>query len=66
MFALVCSLFGVILIARPASIFGPASLEELEYELDELPADVTIVTPAQRVTAVGYVVSIQMLERMRS
>ncbi|THH32744.1 hypothetical protein EUX98_g1424 [Antrodiella citrinella] len=50
-----CSLFGVVMIARPQFIFGPASLDEIEitYEGGELPIDVHIVTPTQRVTAVG-------------
>lgn len=49
----VCSLFGVILIARPQSLFGPGSIDEIEYELDEVPQGVVVVTPEQRLAAVG-------------
>ncbi|TCD70378.1 hypothetical protein EIP91_003730 [Steccherinum ochraceum] len=52
-----CSLFGVILIARPQSIFGNASLEDdIPYPLDENVGeiiDITTVTPEQRLVAVG-------------
>ncbi|KAH8105246.1 EamA-like transporter family-domain-containing protein [Cristinia sonorae] len=47
-----CSLFGVVLIARPQSIFGSASLEDV-IPLDESAGDMMAVTPAQRLTAVG-------------
>ena len=57
----VCALFGVVLIARPAFLFGHVS-EMADVPLsdgtgsaieDVLP--VRHVTPAQRLTAVGYV-----------
>ncbi len=57
----VCSLIGVVLIARPEFIFGAASHEVDIPIIDgtgHIAEDANIameVTPAQRVTAVGYV-----------
>ncbi|KAG2002526.1 integral to membrane protein [Coprinopsis cinerea AmutBmut pab1-1] len=56
----VVSLLGVVLIARPASLFGGSSNSALEVPGDDsagtpisLPADDDGVTPAQRLLAVG-------------
>ena len=58
-FAVVCSLFGVILIARPEFLFGRAS-HETDIPLTDGTGHVVegvdttvLVTPAQRLTAVG-------------
>lgn len=58
---LVCSLFGVILIARPASLFGRvAELPDVTLSdgTGNLVEDISLtphVTSAQRLGAVGYV-----------
>lgn len=58
MWQTVVSLIGVILIARPASLFGgltntplePLKLEEGEFSLTDGPK---VVTPSERMFAVG-------------
>ena len=61
----VCSLCGVILIARPEFLFGRAAHDSLVVDVaDDGVSAVAIVTPAQRLSAVGYVVTSQCCFRM--
>ena len=56
-FGLVCSLIGVILIARPTSLFGKASQESAmadgTFDVVEETGMAPVATPAQRLAAVG-------------
>ena len=55
----VVSLVGVVLIARPTAIFGSAShsVSVTDSQLDTPTSPVEKGTPAERLTAVGYVIT---------